>query len=96
MAQTEYPEKLSKLIEEFRSLGDPELRTQMLIEYGESWQPIDESIAVRPYPETHRVPACESEAFLFTEDLPNGTLRYHFAIENPQGISAMAMASIID
>ena len=42
------------------------------------------------------VPACESEAYVWAEDLPNGTLQYYFAVENPQGLSAMAMAAILD
>ncbi len=41
------------------------------------------------------MPACESEAFVWGETRPDGTLDFHFAVENPQGISAKAMAAIL-
>ena len=34
-------------------------------------------------------------AYLFTAERPDHTLAYHFAVENPQGISAMALAVIL-
>ena len=52
-------------------------------------------IAQRPYPAEHRVPGCESEAYVWAEPSPDGTLTYYFAVENPQGISAMALAGIL-
>ncbi len=42
------------------------------------------------------MPFCESEAFVWDEEQPDGTLKFHFAVENPQGLSAMAMAVILD
>jgi cysteine desulfuration protein SufE len=60
------------------------------------FRPVPERIAARPFSEDHRVPACDSEAFVWAEDLEDGTLRFHFAVENPQGISAMALAVILD
>ena len=53
-------------------------------------------LARRPFPPEHLVPACESQAYVFTEERPDGTLDFHFAIENPQGISAKAMAVILE
>jgi cysteine desulfuration protein SufE len=41
------------------------------------------------------VPGCESEAYVWSEPQPTGTLAYHFAVENPQGISAMALAEML-
>ena len=41
-------------------------------------------------------PACESEAYVWCEELPDQALKFHFAVENPQGISAKAMAVILD
>lgn len=71
------------------------MRADLLIEYGEHFQEVPAAIAERPFPEQNRVPACESQAYCFPEELPNGTLRFHFAIENPQGISAKAFAAIL-
>jgi cysteine desulfuration protein SufE len=42
-----------------------------------------------------KVPACESEAYVFTVPREDGTLDFHYAVENPQGISAMATAVIL-
>jgi cysteine desulfuration protein SufE len=41
------------------------------------------------------VPQCESEAFAWATPRPDGTLDFHFAVENPQGISAKALAVIL-
>jgi cysteine desulfuration protein SufE len=71
-------------------------RIQLLIDLADRWKPVPESIATRPYSKAHRTPACESEVYVFAEPLESGTLKYHFAVENPQGISAMAMAAILD
>jgi cysteine desulfuration protein SufE len=68
----------------------------MLIDMADRFRPVPENIATRPYPEECRTPNCESEAFVFSEPLDDGTLKFHFAVENPQGISAMAMAVILD
>ena len=38
---------------------------------------------------------CESEAFVWAEDRPDGTQDYWFAVENPQGLSAKAWAVIM-
>lgn len=47
------------------------------------------------HPEEARVPGCESEAFVWSETAPNGMMNLHFAVENPQGISAMALATLL-
>jgi cysteine desulfuration protein SufE len=93
---SDIPEKLQDLLETFAIIEDRQERIQLLIDMAEGFRPVPESIAKSPFPEEARVPACESEAFVFTETQPNNTLRYHFAVENPQGISAMATAVIID
>jgi cysteine desulfuration protein SufE len=87
--------KLESMAEMFRAMERSE-RIQALIDLAERFKPVPASIATRPFPEDRRVPACESEAFVFTEALPNGRLKFHFAVENPQGMSAMATAVILD
>ena len=51
---------------------------------------------MRPFPEDRRVPRCESDAFVWAIDQPDGTIRFEFAVENPQGLSAKAWAVILD
>jgi hypothetical protein len=44
------------------------------------------------------VPQCESEAYVWATPRaggPEGTLDFHFAVENPQGIAAKALAAIL-
>ena len=37
-----------------------------------------------------------TQAYVFAEPLADGTLRFHFAVENPQGLSARAFAVLLD
>jgi cysteine desulfuration protein SufE len=93
---TEIPEKLAEILEDFRWITDRNERAEMLIEYGDQFETVPPSIAERPYPEDHRVQACESEAYVWVEPLPDGTAKFHYAVENPQGLSAKALAAILD
>lgn len=92
----ELPEKLTRLLEAFASMSDRSERIQALIGIAQRFRPVPEEVAHRPYPEARRVPGCESEAFIWSEPQADGTLRFHFAVENPQGISAKAMAVVLD
>lgn len=91
-----YPEKLQELVDTLALVEDRQEKIQLLIDIAERYRPVPETIARKPYPETNKVPACESEAYVFTEKRPDGSLDFHFAVLNPQGISAMAMAVILD
>jgi cysteine desulfuration protein SufE len=90
------PEKLADLLATLELVDDRNVRIQLLIDLADRFEAVPESVAARPYPESHRVPGCESEAFVWAEPRPDGTFRYRFAVENPQGISAKALAAILD
>ena len=94
----DYPEKLAEVVEDFQSITDRAERTDYLIETADRFNEVrvPAEIATKPYPENHRVPACESEAFVWAVDQPDGTLKYYFDVLNPQGLSAMAMSVILD
>jgi cysteine desulfuration protein SufE len=91
-----YPERLAEVLEDFALVADRRERADLLIELADRFREVPERVARRPFPEEHRVPRCESEAYVWAEALPDGTLKFHFAVENPQGISAKAMAVILD
>jgi cysteine desulfuration protein SufE len=91
----EIPETLADKLEALSLVPDRAERIQILIDTAERFQEVPPEIATRPFPEDHRVPACESEAFVWAERRPDGRLDFHFAVENPQGISAKAMAVIL-
>jgi len=88
------PERLERLLATLESL-DRNDRIEMLIDVARRFRCVPERIAVRPYPKERRVPGCESEAYVWAEPRSDGTLTFHFAVENPQGISAMALAVIL-
>ncbi len=92
------PAKLRRLLETLRLVEDRGERIELLIGIADRFRGVPESIARRPYPSERLVPACESEAYFWAEDLDSGDGRFrvHFAVENPQGISARAMAVILD
>jgi len=93
---TKYPQKLANLVEYLRFAGDRDERVHMLIDIARRFRGVPERIARRPFPKSHLTPACESEAYVWSEELPNQTLKFYFAVENPQGIAAKAMAVILD
>ena len=76
-------------------LPDRADRIQYLISMADRFRDVSPGVASRPFPESHRVPQCESEAYVWATPRPDGTLDFHFAVENPQGISAKALAAIL-
>lgn len=93
---SDLPEKLEELIDLLEMTPERTDRIQMLIDIAGRFREVSPDIAERPFPEERRVPACESEAFVWAVPRPEGTLDLHFAVDNPQGVSAKAMAVILD
>ena len=92
---TTLPSRLTEMLSELDGLDRME-RAQYLVELSDDFEAVPDRIATRPYPENRRVPKCESEAFVWAEDQPDGTLKFYYAVENPLGISARAMSVIMD
>ncbi len=92
----EMPEPLTALLEDFAFVTDRNERAALLIEMADKFQEVPAEVAARPFPEEHHVQRCESDAYVWAVDAPGDTLKFHFAVENPQGLSARAMAAIID
>jgi cysteine desulfuration protein SufE len=92
----EMPEKLAETLDAISLVPDRADRIQLLIDIASRYREVPPQIATRPFPEESRVPACESEAYVFPEERPDGSFDFHFAVENPQGISAKAMAVILE
>lgn len=92
------PEKLAEIVDDFSMITDRTERSEYLIEIADRFPSVrvPASIATKPYPEEHKVPACESEAYVWVEENTDGTLKYWFDVLNPQGLSAMAMSVILD
>jgi len=92
----EVPQKLSQTIDALSLVADRTERIQTLISLAERFEDVPPRIARRPFSSLNQVPACESEAYMFEEKRPDGTLDFHFAVENPQGVSAKALAVILE
>jgi cysteine desulfuration protein SufE len=90
------PRKLEAVLETFDMFPDPADRTSMLLSYADQFVEVPTSVATRPFPLSHQVPQCESDAYAWAIQQPDGTLKLHFAVENPSGVSARALASILD
>jgi cysteine desulfuration protein SufE len=88
-------EKLQQLVDTFQ-MFDPADRTSMLLSYADQFQDVPPSIATRPFPKSHQIPQCESDAYAWAQKRPDGTLKLYFAVENPSGVSAKALATILD
>ena len=95
---SKFPDKLAETVEDFKHITDRRERAEYLIEIADRFPDVKvpSDVATKPYQEEHRAPACESEAFVWAVEQPDGTLKYYFDVLNPQGLSAMAMSVILD
>lgn len=91
------PEKLTELVDDLASITDRTERAELLIEMADRFSEVrvPPALATKPYDERHKAPACESDAYVWAVDQPDGTLTYYFDVLNPQGLSAMAMSVIL-
>lgn len=89
------PEKFNDLLETLELIPDRADRIQALISLANQFRAVGPEVAERPFGEEHRVPGCESEAFVWVVRRADGGLGFEYAVENPQGVSAMAMAVIL-
>jgi cysteine desulfuration protein SufE len=93
--QTRLPEQLEQLIETFE-MFEPADRTDLLLSYADQFKEVPPAIATRPFPKSHQVPQCESDAYVWATKRPDGNMQLYFAVENPSGISAKALAAILE
>ena len=93
---TRFPDKLQAILETFDMFPDPADRTNMLLSYADRFREVPPEVASRPFDKAHQVPQCESDAYVWARKMRDGTLNLHFAVENPSGVSAKALAAILD
>jgi cysteine desulfuration protein SufE len=89
-------DKLEQVLDTFDMFPDPADRTNMLLSYADQFREVPPSVASRPFPESHHIPQCESDAYIWAMKQPDGGLKLYFAVENPSGVSAKALATILD
>ena len=88
--------KLQALLDMFAEYPDTAERTELLLDYAGKYKEVPASVASRPFDKSALVPHCESEAYVWAVPNADGTMKLHFAVENPSGISAKALAAILD
>ena len=88
--------KLQALIDLFAEYAGPSERTELLLEYAGKFKDVPPEVAKRPFDRAALVPHCESEAYVWAVRNADDTLKLHFAVENPSGVSAKALAAILD
>ena len=88
------PPALQRTLEGFSGV-DREQRIELLLTYAARYREPPPGVATRPYPPDHRVPGCESDAYVWAGPRPDGTLTFHVAVDNPLGVSARALAVIL-
>ena len=93
MAGTPVP--LQAILDTFDMFPDPSDRTNLLLGYADQFKDVPADIARRPFDKSHQVPQCESDAYVWAIKKPDGTLDLYFAVENPSGVSAKALATIL-
>ena len=91
-----YPGRLGDVMDTLSFAPDPADRADMLLGFADRFREVSPDVARRPFPEINRVPGCESEAYAWGTLQDDGTLALHFAVENPSGVSAKALATILD
>jgi cysteine desulfuration protein SufE len=89
------PAKLQQVVDMF-GMFEPADRTNMLLSYSDQFKEVPPEVAARPFDTSHQVPQCESDAYVWARKHPDGTMKFYFAVENPSGVSARALAAILD
>jgi cysteine desulfuration protein SufE len=88
--------RLSQILETFDLFSEPTDRANLLLSYSDQFKEVPPEVATRPFPESRHVPQCESDAYIWAIKQPDRTLKLYFAVENPAGVSARALATILD
>lgn len=89
------PPRLAEAIDALDMADDRAARIQMLIEIARRYREVPPTIATRPFDEHHHVKGCESDAYVWAAPRGDGTLDLHFAVDNPQGVTARALVVLL-
>ena len=55
---SQYPERLTDLLDTFEMFSDQSERAQLLISFSDQFKPVPGDVATRPFDKSHLVPAC--------------------------------------
>jgi cysteine desulfuration protein SufE len=86
--------ELEAILAELDLFPDRQEKIEVLISIADEFQ--NRTSEIVPRTESNKVPGCESEVFVVCQPLESGGLNLMFAVDNPQGLSAMVMARILE
>lgn len=89
------PASLDAAVDALAFLDDRADRIQALVDIAGRYHDVPADVAARPFDSARRVPGCESEAYVWARPRGDGSLDYHIAVENPQGVTARALAVLL-
>jgi len=89
------PAHLEAAVAALAFLDDRADRIQALIDIAGRYRDVPAEVATRPFEVARHVPGCESEAYVWALPRQDGTLDFHIAVENPQGVTARALAVLL-
>jgi cysteine desulfuration protein SufE len=94
---SDLPDALQSIVDDFSFITDRNERAEYLIEIADRFKDVrvPAEISTVPHPQENYVTMCESDAYVWAVDQPDGTQKYYFDVLNPQGLSAMAIGVIL-
>lgn len=95
MNMKKYPIEIQEILDTINLFDTVQDKIDVLVNYAESFTEVPKSIAAHPFPQTNKVEYCESEAYVWVIKLDEGKFELYFAVDNPGGISAKALCSIL-
>ncbi len=91
---SDLPAGIRRFVDGLALFADRSERIRFLIDVADRFREVPEAIATRPFPPEHEVQHCESGAFVWATR-SGDAIDLHFAVENPQRVSAKALAVIL-
>lgn len=89
------PSQLNDLLVQIETTSDYDEKCDLLIEFAGEFKECERSKYSHPYDRRHQVPGCESEVYLWVIRNSDQSYTFDVIVENPQGISAKALAQIL-
>ncbi|NOK86041.1 MAG: hypothetical protein GFH27_549395n63 [Chloroflexi bacterium AL-W] len=94
---SDLPAGLQSIVDDFKFITDRNERAEYLIDIADRFADVrvPADVSTAPHPQENYVTMCESDAYVWAIDQPDGTQKYYFDVLNPQGLSAMAISVIL-
>jgi sulfur transfer protein SufE len=92
---TGLPGPLQEILDGLGGLADRGDRIRSLVSFAEAYSGPDPSAGHRPMDQAHLVPGCEIDIYAWVDVDSDGNVTLDFAVLNPQGVSAKALAVIL-